>query len=471
MSSLAIAVVHSLSDISHSTADDHSDFKVTLPSTRVEEVEQQEESLPTDLAAPSQELSPSSTTEHGIPKKIAASEKEVCFSTATLLKDGKLYCQVIWNQFSDLGSQSDLFEPVQFLSGVHHPLVLSQADPRKQHQVTESTATAILRRKQSSSNSQTMASMTAANPCSHSLDLLGQHLGQASRNRMVTTTMTTSMSQDQALSPDQMAAAIQVAQENFIALARDPKVLELMEMSANRTVQPVMINSGTFTERSVQSQMDPSLVTTSKTISRQLSKRQQQMYPNPDFSLNSSFKSIPSIKISADGDRPLLTSPAAAETERSTSSRTTKQLGSVSVRGGGGGSFVSSSSGPQRLHKRSESKSSSIASGGALTGAKKGKRLFGKKSFKWVKKSGFFAAITGGSDNGRKRKPLLNLGIRRQDKMTKTVESMDEVFPWMCIEHMTGEESDWVMLEPVQDGAVGWVLVEKLKDDGASEVL
>lgn len=49
--------------------------------------------------------------------------------------------------------------------------------------------------------------------------------------------------------------------------------------------------------------------------------------------------------------------------------------------------------------------------------------------------------------------------------MTKTEESLDEVFPWMCIEHMAGQESGWVMLEPVQDGAVGWVVIDRLEEE------
>lgn len=88
----------------------------------------------------------------------------------------------------------------------------------------------------------------------------------------------------------------------------------------------------------------------------------------------------------------------------------------------------------------------------------KSKRFFGKKVTKLTKKSGLIAALSGGSS----KKKSLPLGERQQDAMTKTVESMDEVFPWMCIEHTAGAESEWVELAPVQNGAVGWVVVDKL---------
>ncbi|KAF9947778.1 hypothetical protein BGZ70_002516 [Mortierella alpina] len=110
--------------------------------------------------------------------------------------------------------------------------------------------------------------------------------------------------------------------------------------------------------------------------------------------------------------------------------------------------------------------------------AKKGHRLFGRKIKSVSKKSQLgqvfgstaspeaasLPSIENGGKAGRKKR-LLPAGVRRQDVMTKTVESMDEVFPWMCIEHMAGQESGWVMLEPVQDGAVGWVVIDKLEDE------
>jgi len=72
--------------------------------------------------------------------------------------------------------------------------------------------------------------------------------------------------------------------------------------------------------------------------------------------------------------------------------------------------------------------------------------------------------INNKTESGRKKLPV---GVMRKDQMTKTEESLDEVFPWMTVEHMSGQESGWVMLEPVQDGAVGWVKIDKLEEEMA----
>ncbi|KAF9385092.1 hypothetical protein CPC16_008104 [Podila verticillata] len=71
--------------------------------------------------------------------------------------------------------------------------------------------------------------------------------------------------------------------------------------------------------------------------------------------------------------------------------------------------------------------------------------------------------INNKTESGKKRPA----GVARKDQMTKTEESLDEVFPWMTVEHMAGQESGWVMLEPVQDGAVGWVKIDKLEEEMA----
>ena len=441
------------------TDDDSSSRAAALPSPRLEEAEGQEASLAVDTTVQFQEVLSASPTESSIPE-IAASEKEIHFSAATLLMDGKLYYQVIWDdECLDLGTQSDLFEPEQNLSGDHHSFGLPQEDPRKQQQQIESAATATQEMKQSNSNSQLMVPITAADSCSHSLDLPGQQVGQATSK--MTTMETASKIQDQEPSPAQMEVAMKMARESFIALTNDPQVLEeLMEMISFSEDQLLIINAGMFVGESVEPQMDwMPPVSSSQTNSTQLSN--QHPYPSPYTTPNSSFSSIPSTEMTANGDehdRSLSISPATAGVARSMSCRTKKQPGPAAVGGGGPGSYALSSQGQ---HKRSDS-ASSFAVAGGMTGVKKSKKFFGKKVIKMVVRK-----MSGGSSSERKRN-LLPIGMLRQDAMTKTVESMDEVFPWMCIEHMTGEESEWVMLEPVQNGAVGWVVIDKL-DDFASD--
>ncbi|KAI8351048.1 hypothetical protein B0O80DRAFT_121586 [Mortierella sp. GBAus27b] len=436
--------------------------------------------LPKEQASVPQEL----PREYSFPKKEAASEREIQFSTALLLKDGKLHYQVLWDdECSDLGFESDMFEPEQTLSGIHHhPLGLSRTNPRKQH--TESAATATLQRKRSTNNSQNMALMTAADSCSQSLDRPGQRLplGQATRDRSMTNSTTTSMKQNQGPSPAQRAAADRRAQESFKTLTSNPTTLtELMEMCASRTGPPVIINSGSFVRGSEHPQMNqlsqfPATTLTTattmtktttinrKTISRQKSMR--ELLPSPDVSPNNSSR-FNLLEISLDGDEPGnarrtmfdISSPISpAEATRSKSLLSMKQPGSAAVGGGGAGSFVSSSPGQRRQHKRTDSSLSVTKTGGTVTEVNKSKRFFGKKVTKLTKKSGLIAALSGGSS----KKKSLPLGERQQDAMTKTVESMDEVFPWMCIEHTAGAESEWVELAPVQNGAVGWVVVDKL---------
>ena len=71
-----------------------------------------------------------------------------------------------------------------------------------------------------------------------------------------------------------------------------------------------------------------------------------------------------------------------------------------------------------------------------------------------------------GSQSGGKKK-LQQGGVTGKDRLIKTQESLDEVFPFSSVEHMTGMESGWVMLEPVKDGAVGWIKIDKLEEEMA----
>ncbi|KAF9108515.1 hypothetical protein BGX27_008321 [Mortierella sp. AM989] len=370
--------------------------------------------------------------------KAGAAEREFRFSTATLLRDGKLYYQLQWEEFSELGFKSDFTEPEQPLSGVHQ-LRTSQEDPRKQS--TSSTPSSMMSTtKQRQHNMHMMTSTSSSR--SPSVDLLGREQGP---------------------SPAQRAAAMQVARESFMALANNPQALEAIKArSVNGDGQPTVISSGSFVRGSIQPILDqfprPPVIT-SKSMPLQM---QKQPYPSPTASLKSA-QSLEMISVDGEGRDNLQrsmsdkSSPTSAATEaaRLPGSKTTKQPGPVAVGGGGHGSFASLSSGPQSDRRLAPKTPESPE-----IKAKRTSRFFGKKA-KAPKKSGMAATLPSSSNGGRKRR-MLPVGVKRQDVMTKTVESMDEVFPWMCIEHMAGQESGWVMLEPVQDGAVGWVMIDKL---------
>jgi len=123
------------------------------------------------------------------------------------------------------------------------------------------------------------------------------------------------------------------------------------------------------------------------------------------------------------------------------------------------GSVVSGGAGSGASHSLSSAGTSKDSS---VEQKSKKNRLFGKK-FKTSKKQQ--ASNAGAAQSTTRKRRLLPVGVRRQDVMTKTEESLDEVFPWMLIEHMAGQESGWVMLEPVEDGAVGWVKIDKLEEE------
>ncbi|KAF9435423.1 hypothetical protein BGZ76_006328 [Entomortierella beljakovae] len=366
-----------------------------------------------------------------------ASEKEYRFSTSTLLKDGKLCYQLQWEEFSELGFKSDFSEPEQYHSG-DHQLRTSQEDPRKQHCQGEAQG-----QEQGYSHSHVRTSTSGSR--GPSLDRLGQ-LGQASRMS----------SQDQGPSPAQRAAAMKVARESFIALTNDPNALAALKArSENANGQPTIISSGSFARGSIHPKLDqfpmPPVIT-SKSISIQQQKTRH--YPTPSTS-PSSTQSHDMMTMDGQGQGNLQRSMSgkssltlsATEAALLSDSKTMKQPGQAVAGGGGLGSSMSLSSGNQ-ADKRSATKPSDSKE----SKPKGASRFFGKKP-----------KVANGS-NGRKRR-MFPVGVKRQDIMTKTVEPVDEVFPWMSVEHMAGQESGWVMLEPVQDGAVGWVMIDKLEDD------
>jgi hypothetical protein len=383
-----------------------------------------------------QEIStPTSPTRERTPKKAAPTveKKEYRFSTATLLKDGKLYYQVQWDQFSELGFKSEFFtEPEQYLSGIQKSqqrmVSSSQEDPWKQQ---SSTVTAAEEEKEASSayqrsqSQQQQRAMTATYS-----DLPGQQpsrLGQAAATSKNSHGQYQNQ-QDQGPSPAQRAAALMAAQESFIALAKDPKKMAALKAEAASASgtggvgQATIISSGSFVRGSTMPQLD---------------------------SVPRAVNSPESMTMSPSRARSMPMSPSG---------------------GSGHGSLPSSSS----SDKRSATTELSAAKPSSINGSGKTKRgLFGKKFKASSKKNVTSAAVASPSSglpssaNGGRKRRLLPLGVRRQDVMTRTVEKMDEVFPWMCIEHMAGQESGWVMLEPVQDGAVGWVIVDKLEEEVA----
>ncbi|KAG0301422.1 hypothetical protein BGZ98_008371 [Dissophora globulifera] len=398
-----------------------------------------------------------SSESSNILKAGAEKEKEFCFSTATLLMDGKLYYQLQWDEFSELGFKSDLFtEPEQCPPGLSQ-IGLVPVHSRKQSSNAESTmavATAAAMAQQQNGLMKASSSSTT-NSSNPSLDLPGQ-LGQATA---------AVRRPNQGPSQAQRDAAMKVARESCLALANDPTALEALKRSSGHG-QPTIINSGSFAAGSAQPQLDyfprPPVIT-SKLISKP--PQQQQPYPGPDPSLNASLRSARSLEtVSMVGkghvnvqrsmsDRSLPTSSSIEATAGSLGTNIKMQSGPVAIGGAGHGSSLSAL--PNKCVPETAAP--------ALIKFKTGSRLFGKKN-KASKKSSLSASLPSSVNGGRKRR-LLPVGVKRQDVMTRTVESMDEVFPWMCIEHMAGQESGWVMLESVQDGAVGWVMIDKLEED------
>ena len=371
-----------------------------------------------------QETTPTSPTRECISKKAASAgeKKEYRFSTATLLKDGKLYYQVQWDQFSELGFKSEFFtEPEQYLYGIQkssQQRMSSQEDPWKQSSNVAATAAEVKEespfQQYQSQQQQQQRAMTANS------DLPGQqpsHLGQEINKN----NGQHQQSQDQGPSPAQRAAALKAAQESFIALAKDPKAMAALKAGSTRGVgQATIISSGSFVRGSTMPQLDsvPRAVNSPESMTLMSSTRAKTMpLPSPS--------------------------------------------------GGSGHGSLSSASSDKRsaLTEQSAATPSSAKS----TGSKTKGGLFGKK-FKANKKTAAAPSPSAGlpsSANGGRKRRLLPLGVRRQDVMTRTVEKMDEVFPWMCIEHMAGQDSGWVMLEPVEDGAVGWVVIDKLEEEVA----
>jgi len=465
-------------------------------------------------------MSPSSSkTENNIPKKSAAVQNEYRFSTATLLKDGKLYYQLQWDQFSELGFKSDLFtEPEQDLSGTNLQR-LSQTDPRMMRAVGGSIGGAA-----AAMGTMMMPPPRAPRHPHHqknSSDPLGQ------KNNALGQVHALGPRQGPGPSREQREAAMKAAQASFLALAKDPEALA--NLKAN---QATIISTGTFVRGSTQPLIEnvlPRPIPLARKSSlryRSQSSMSSVSASTPTSTNNSSAENTPRNSLqSTTYSMMSATSPQGAgqsgagsvlgSLQRSMSDRYSpssfangasmgprpsmgsntqsmeQRLGQAAVGGGGRGSLSSSSSlPPLQRHQLTDNKlsisavtnstasTSTMTTGTTMTTMTtmttnstatmstkptKKRGLFGKKTK--AAKNSKDSTVSGlpSSVNGRKRR-LLPVGVRHQDVMTKTEESLDEVFPWMCIEHMAGQESGWVMLEPVQDGAVGWVVIDKLEE-------
>ncbi|KAG0260902.1 hypothetical protein BG011_001556 [Mortierella polycephala] len=304
------------------------------------------------------------------PKK--AGEREYRFSTATLLKDGKLYYQLQWDQFSESGFKSDFFhQPEQYLTGL------------QQKRISKFPANGPVMNS-SAAMGKTKMSLPPTNSVT-SQDLAP--LGQVGQN------------QDQGYSPDpgpspaQRAAAMKAARESFMALAKDPKALAALKAGSTGGI-----------------------------------------------------------------------AGAASQDPKMLMSKPGKQSTTV----GGAGSFSSSHTPSPATDKNLSAPVCNPAFSPPKSPKKS--RLFGarlKSSKKNNRLSTSMASSSSAMNSSLGKKRGLPMGVGKRDTLTKTEESLDEVFPWTCIEHMAGQESGWVMLEPVQDGAVGWIKIDKLEEEMA----
>ncbi|KAF9132737.1 hypothetical protein BGW39_011441 [Mortierella sp. 14UC] len=417
-----------LSDSSYTTDDSASMDDSALPSIQNE-----------TPAAPSSSAVAAAATSS--PKK--AGEREYRFSTATLLKDGKLYYQLQWDAFSEGGFTSAFFEqPEQYLTG------LSQKRMSKMPAVGGPGMNAKM---VGSTNSTTSQGQTSA---------VGQVLGQG-------------QDQDPGPSPAQKAAALKAARQSFMALAKDPKALAALKAGSTGGIgQATIIGTGSFPIGSAQ----PILQSVPLNLDPESASRSTTM--------NSSSPRTPSpLSQSVPPARPLQFVPADFDKlQRNISGKSSSTLsapGAVSAdvpksiakpgkpsMPAGGAASLSSPPAP----KPAADKVPVSAAVPAPVSAKKN-RLFGTKfkASSSAKKSNRLSTSlnspmpAAGSQLGKKKKG----GVMGKDGLTKTQESLDEVFPWTVVEHMTGQESGWVMLEPVQDGAVGWIKIDKLEEEMA----
>ncbi|KAF9430448.1 hypothetical protein BGZ94_006796 [Podila epigama] len=416
------------------------------------------------------------------PKKTRGGYREYRFSTATLLKDGKLYYQLQWDSFSEMGFKSDFFnEPEQYLSGLSQKRMSRMGPPAPA--VTDSTSSPV----KGSDATATVTSQTQPGQSS-----IG-HRRQA---------------QDPGPSPEQRLAAMKAARESFMALAKDPKALAALKAGSTGGIgQATIIGTGSFPIGSAQPVLQgpppnlnwstaPSSAQAAKASTKTLDSTPKNPYPSPAPSpgahshqkeqdtnnakpleastLSAVHSANANLQATVSGKSlPTLSSnPTTLSTTATPLQGMAKGMSSGNIAAGAGGAASSSFSPTKPV------KGQSLAPAPAAKPTQKS-RLFGSK-FRSSKKShrvsvtlspnaatNYYTNNNNSSKMDSSKKRLLPVGVTRKDVLTKTEESLDEVFPWMTVEHMTGQESGWVMLEPVQDGAVGWVKIDKLEEEMA----
>ncbi|KAF9940789.1 hypothetical protein BGZ67_006806 [Mortierella alpina] len=405
------------------------------------------------------QLSPAS------PKK--AGEREYRFSTATLLKDGKLYYQLQWDEFSEAGFKSDFFhQPEQYLTGLHQKRKSKAAVGGPGMNSSPSAGKSKLG--QPPMTSTTSWDHAPSGPVGQDQvqgQVQGLGLGQGQGQDR----------SDPGPSREQRAAAMKAARESFMALAKDPKALAALKAGSTGGIgQATIIGTGSFPIGSAQPVLHSPPLNLNwnpippKSPSRVKAAPSQPSPLDKTSNSNSSRALLPvneddvrRQKSTLDKSSPTL---SAAGTASPASKTATAKLGKpFTTVGGAGSSSLSPGLSPS-------------ADNGAPAKPAKKSRLFGsrfkassKKNNRLSTQGGFVATSSGGnaSSSRKKQQRLLPMGVMRKDVMTKTEESLDEVFPWTCIEHMAGQDSGWVMLEPVQDGAVGWVKIDKLEEEMA----
>ncbi|KAI1318431.1 hypothetical protein EDD11_006515 [Mortierella claussenii] len=444
------------------------------------------------------------------PKK-AGGEREYRFSTAMLLKDGKLYYQLQWDQFSESGFKSDFFhKPEQYLTDLQQKRISKMAPGGPGMSPTAGTGAAAGQMAKAGSVLPPTNSTTASQGYPS-----GTSLGQG-------------QDMDPGPSPAQRQAAMKAARQSLIALAKDPKALAALKAgSTGGNGQATIIGTGSFPIGSTQPVLQsrplnlwnvvnniqnspeaPSSISTLASTSSTAPKTTAVTtlpsaspatpspkllpYPRPsDWDHNKSSSSnnnnnrnqfLPAKDDAVRLQRNLsVKSSSTSSTVGTVSSDFRKEIGKPgkpSITAGGVG--LSSSSPLARnltadkflKAPMSPALSATSAPGPPSTiveppmKSPKKNRLFGSKSKTAAvitpKKMNRLSTSAQAGMAGKRRLPP---GVVRRDILTKTEESLDEVFPWTCIEHMAGQESGWVMLEPVQDGAVGWVKIDQLEEE------
>ncbi|KAG0336495.1 hypothetical protein BG000_006521 [Podila horticola] len=408
------------------------------------------------LSEPTPSMSSSQATAYSptSPQKTPGAGREYRFSTATLLKDGKLYYQLQWDSFSEIGFKSDFFhEPEQYLSGLQQKRMSRMAPPSR-----------------APSSPAKQSSPAPSNPPPGQPLPLGRSSQEGRR------------SQD-GPSPEQRLAAMKAARESFMALVKDPKALAALKAGSTGGIgQATIIGTGSFPIGSAQPVLQaiptplsptsnlkwntaPSSALAARVSQRTLGNIPENPYPSPAQSPHGSSKTLqpshhqkPSLTLSVqDANASLQRSMSETSSHSSQGPLSGRAMGVGQSSGNtaaGAGGAASSSSLPTRPAKDTIT---TIYPAPPVTPTKaKKNRLFGSK-FKSSSKKSHRVSVTLNANNnysntnnfnskesGKKKLPV---GVVRQDLMTKTEESLDEVFPWMTIDKLEEEMAKFAEVE------------------------